>query len=302
MTIALVGASGLIGSAVRSRLARSQPVRTIGRHVGADMVADLARPDTVASLSLEGCSALIHCAGIVDEDFADPERAFRQATLGMSALVARAKSAGINRFLYVSSAHVYGRFVGSIEESSPPNPLHDYAIAHYASEQILRRATDEGFRGAVVRPCAVFGIPPDVERFRRWTLIPFGFPISAVGEGTIALASRGLQRRNFVGTEDIAAAVSIWLDDVDALSFSVINPIGNQTMTVLEFAQLCARAALSVTGRECAVTRPEGLDPAPDSFDYRSLDSRFYGSAPLEETILHLTRLLAQRSAQPRAE
>ena len=293
LAIALTGGTGLIGSAVRNLLSESHPVVTIGRRRGADLVADLSQPDAVAAMDLSGCEALVHCAGIVDEDFTNSERAFRQATQGMAALVARAKAAGIRRFVYVSSAHIYGRFTGVISEASTPNPLHDYAIAHFASEQILRRATTPDFQALVLRPCAVFGIPPELARFRRWALIPFGFPKAAVEDGVIALASRGLQRRNFVGTEDIAQQIKQWLCEKNENPFTALNCVGKESMTVLAFAEMCSQISEKVTGRKCRITRPDGDNPEPDSFEYTTSETARIGKTDLGATLEHLTRMLS---------
>lgn len=295
MAIALTGAFGLIGSAVRRRLSESAEVKTIDINPAADFVADLSEPDQIAALDFSGVETVVHCAGIVDEDFANPGRAFRQATLGMNALVTQARKAGVKRFVYLSSAHVYGRFDAPFDESSPPNPMHDYAIAHFASEQVLRRATGPGFHGAVFRPCAVFGIPPDVARFRRWSLIPFAFPKEAVEQGTITLQSRGTQKRNFVGTSDIADAMALWLSDDAVGSFSIVNPIGRETMTVYEFARRCAELAEPLTGKRVAVRRPDGPDTA-DAFDYRTRDPRFIGKADIWATVETLMRRILDRT------
>jgi len=255
-------------------------------------VVDLSEPDSIAALDLNGCEVLVHCAGIVDEDFSNTGRAFRQATQGMAALVARAKACGVKRFVYISSAHVYGPFQGRKTEASPPNPLSDYAIAHFASEQILRRATGPKFRAQVLRPCAVFGIPPDVTRFRRWALIPFGFPKSLVDDGVVKLKSSGLQHRNFVATDDIARAIGLWLDNANVAAFTLTNPVGKTSMTVYDFGLMCAEIAGRVTGRPCRVVRPDGAPGAPDDFDYATGDTRNTGDTDLAATIERLTELL----------
>ncbi len=112
--IAVIGANGMIGSAVVAHLARSQNVVSVGRRAPSDVIADISEPAAVAQLELPGCKTLVHCAEVVDEDFSDPERAFRQATLGMAALVRRAAQLGVERFAYISTAHVYGPLVGRL--------------------------------------------------------------------------------------------------------------------------------------------------------------------------------------------
>ena len=297
-TIALTGWSGLIGSAVLRALSGKHDIRTIGRSQNSDLVADLSQPTTISALDLGGCDAVVHCAGIVDEDFSDPERAFRRATQGMAALVARASSYKLSHFIYISSAHVYGALVGKISENTPPNPLSDYAIAHYASEQILRRATGAGLCAAVLRPCAVFGIPPDVTNFRRWSLIPFAFPKSLIDKSRIELKSAGTQRRNFVGAEDVARAAAIWLNDASSNPFEIINPIGKADMSVFAFARTCAEIAEQVTGKSATILRPDSPDCTVDLFDYTTRDTRFIGSADLGATIQNLLHLLMENRGE----
>jgi UDP-glucose 4-epimerase len=299
MIVALTGSSGLIGSAIHARLAAAGEVRTIARREGGHYKADLSDPESVAKLDLKGCDALVHSAGVVDEDFVDdPQRAFRQAIQGMAALVKVARDSGVKRALYISSAHIYGPFAGHIDETSPPNPLHDYAIAHFASEQILRRSASEDFRTAVVRPNAVFGVPPDIARFRRWRLIPFSFPKTAVEERLITLGSHGEQRRNFVGTEDIAAAVATWLADSSAGRFQGINSVGKDSMTVYDFARLCASLSEKVTGKPCRVVRPAVDSPPKDDYDFTTRDPRFIGATDIAQTVERFMRLLLRQGEQ----
>ena len=283
--IAVVGATGLIGAAVARHLGQAQTIVTIGRSPKSDIVADLSDPASVATLPLEGCTVLVHCAGVVDEDFSDPGRAFRQATLGMAALVKRAKDLAVPRFAYISSAHIYGPLIGRLTEDSPPNPLHDYAIAHFASEQTLRRATGPAFRGAAFRPCAVFGMPTDLSTYRRWGLIPFGFPRDAVRNHKIALGTSGRQKRNFVGAEDIARAVALWLGDGNAAPFTAINPVGRTNLSVFDFAKLCGEISESVTGVPCPVTRNEADTSVVPDLDYATRDPKFIGSSDLRAAI-----------------
>lgn len=297
MKVAITGSTGLIGSAVYDRVSRVSDAVTLGRSAGSGQKVDLSDPASIRRLDLGGCEALIHCAGIVDEDFADPGRAFRQATEGMAALVAHAKAAKVSQFVYISSAHVYGALAGVIDENSPPNPLHDYAIAHFASEQVLRRATSSGLRGLVLRPCAVFGIPPDLARFRRWSLIPFDFPRSAIQKGKIALATHGRQSRNFVGTEDIADVIMKWLQCKDAApAFLALNPIGKSTMSILAFAEMCAEIATRITGRPCVVTRPDVQVGQVDGFAYQSIHAWSGGHTELADSLEKLMRVLAESS------
>ena len=212
MRIAITGATGLIGHAISEmQRASGHDVVRVGRGVQADVTFDQALDEFLAPESLAGCEALVHAAGVTDEDFADRQLAFDKAVHGAQALLDAALEAGVRRLVYVSSTHVYGPLEGLIDETRAPNPLSDYAIAHFATEQLFRRAgLKRGVSTLLVRPCAVFGMPPSLERFNRWSLIPFDFPRQAVA-GRIVLRSPGTQRRNFVSIEGLGYLVGWWL-------------------------------------------------------------------------------------------
>lgn len=289
MRILVTGATGLIGSAVHRHLALHHEVVTLGRRKGADFRADLTAPESIGRVKFGELDTLVHCAGVVDEDFvADPERAFRSALLGADALVGAALAAGARQLVYVSSAHVYGPMTGHKDETYSPDPRSNYAIAHYATEQVFKRRTSPGVAGLALRPCAVFGDLPDPSAFRRWSLIPFSFPRDAAQSGHIVLRSTGEQRRNFVGTDDIAGTIAQWLDS-GPMGWSVINPLGVHAMSVFEFAQTCATIAAEMTGRAVEVTRQPPNGPTPgDDFDYASTSSMASGSQDLRFTLSRL--------------
>ncbi|UDY23111.1 NAD-dependent epimerase/dehydratase family protein [Nocardioides sp. Kera G14] len=295
MRIALTGSSGLIGSAMARHLSSEHEVITLGRRATADIQVDLSDPSAVAALDLGEVNALVHCAGVVDEDFRDhPEAALRMAVFGADALVKAAVASGATHLVYVSSAHSYGPFVGKVDESTPINPVSDYAIAHFATEQVFRRQVKEGVAGVALRPCAVFGDLPDASQFRRWSLIPFSFARDAVRDHTIVIRSTGEQRRNYVGTEDIAACGTRWLGS-NAGGWGALNPLGQLSATVYEFAELCASLSEELTGIPCAITRmPPSGRTAGDDFEYTSLSAITDGTQSVSDTTRRLMQALLQ--------
>ena len=260
MRVAISGSSGLIGGIVAERLGAAKEIVRLGRRAGCEIQVDFSRPETVARIDLGGCEALIHCAGIVDEDFKrDPAAAYLQNTVSIDLLAQRAAAAGIKSLIYLSSTHVYGPFTGRITEETPVNPLSDYAIAHYAAEQILKRnSVNRGPHVLVLRPNAVFGVPCEIDNFDRWTLIPFSFPLEAVYQQKIVLLTSGEQRRNFVGAGDVAALIEAYLDSPnESQAFQVVNSVGRETTSVYEFAGKCATIYQQLTGKPCIVERPQ---------------------------------------------
>lgn len=266
-SIAVLGAGGLIGSAVAERLARDGDVLRVGRHAGCDVIADLAAPGEELLRALSRCDSVVHCAGVTDEEFgADRSAAWRRAIDATTRLADLMRSAGVKRVVYVSTAHVYGFLRGPITERSGPDPRSDYAIAHFAAEQILRRA---GFEGGVVRPCAVFGDPPDLARFARWSLVPFGFPRMAIDRAEIVLATAGTQRRNFVAARGVADCAATLL--AAGGGWRALNPVGAASLTIREWADLVAARAARVTGAPCRITAPAADTAAREApFTYLS--------------------------------
>jgi UDP-glucose 4-epimerase len=294
MRIAITGATGLIGHAVAAGLAAAgHELVRLGRGEDADVRIDLAQARGVPAEALARCEALVHAAGVTDEDFADRERAFRKALFGAEALLTAARAAGVRRLVYFSSAHVYGALEGAIDETRPPNPLSDYAIAHYATEQLFRRsAAQSGAFALAARPCAVFGMPPSLAKFARWSLIPFDFPRQAL-EGRIVLKTAGLQRRNFVSTEGLARLAGWWLEQ-DAPRASLANAPGPHEMTVYDFALLCARIASEETGRHCAVERPQPVGEPPSPLRYGTRVGGHLAGTTLEDHLRALIRVLSK--------
>lgn len=252
--VAILGANGLIGAAVAARLAPQAEIVRIGRAPGLDRVVDLAAPDERLLRAIDGAEHVVHCAGVTDEEFAaDGAAAWRRAIEATRRLATYLTLTGVRRVVYVSTAHVYGPLAGPVSERSAPDPRSDYAIAHYAAEQILRRI---GIPGGVVRPCAVYGDPPDLQRFARWSLTPFAFPRMALERQDIRLASIGSQRRNFVAAEGVADCVAALLEEPG--SWRIVNPVGARTLSIREWAELVAARAALLTGRTCSVSVTQG--------------------------------------------
>lgn len=299
MRILLTGATGLIGQAMHAEFAADHEIITLGRNETANIRLDLADPTSIASATLPQADVLVHCAGVVDEDFREnPERAFRMALLGADRLVRKALVIGVKKLVYLSSAHVYGPMVGHIDEGSPINPVSDYAIAHFATEQIFRRAASSSHAVLVIRPCAVFGQLAAPQYFRRWSLIPFSFPKEATMDRKIVIRSTGDQRRNFVGTRDISGTVRKWLQS-NPSGWQAVNPLGSLSATVFQFAKLCAQVSDELFGGNCQIERvaPNGKTVG-DDFDYASLSPIAQGSESPEAFVHHFIQQLATLESQ----
>lgn len=290
-TVAIVGATGLIGKAVHSALWGGRPCISLGRAPTDNRFLDLSAKFQPEILS--GVDVLIHAAGVRDEDIKGQgpdgvDRAVRQSVN----LFKAAFDSGCRKFVYVSTAHVYGQLRGTISESSPVNPQSPYAEVHARVEEALcDLARSNGCQSLVLRPNAVFGISFDPERFSRWHLIPFAFPLAAVWDGRLDVKVPSASR-NFVSSQDIAECVGCWLHIDASDAYQIVNPIGPEQVTVGAFAQKCADEVLLQTGAEVAINfGSSGADP----FLYTTLHEFSVGRIAVDEFLREYIVLCRKR-------
>lgn len=289
--ILLLGSTGLIGSSIYLWLKKTHEITRLGRSDECELRADLSKPESMDSLVLGDVDVLVHCAGVTDEDFRSRSaEAFVQSSIGLNTLIQKAIGSKIKRVIYISTSHVFGKQVGTIDETSPSNPLSDYAIAHYAAEQTLKRNASSFENVFILRPNAVFGEPVFIDKFDRWSLIPYSFPLEAVYTQKVVLRSSGEQNRNFISTFDVARYVERLLDRRGDQSFEIINAIGKDTMSVYQFGLKCAEIYRRLTGEDCSVERPE-LRPQTEEKEFFYL-SNFDFPMERDDIEIATTRLI----------
>src|SRR3989338_8925020 len=285
MRIILTGATGLIGGKIWEHLKVSHSVVRLGRRAICELRADLAVSSSIADLDLSGYDALVHCAGVVDNDFIkDPGKAWSQTVYGTQALVERAVAGGIRHVIYFSTTHVYGPFHGTFIENRKPDPMSIYAIAHYAAEQVIKGFSSKGLRVSIVRPNAVYGIPIDWNMFDRWSLVPFDIPIQAVYRGKIVLKTSGVQKRNFISTKDLARYVEQLLTLTSGENPLFLNALGSDTMSIYDFACMCAKVYKDKKGITCPVERLK-LPVAAEDFQLSTQRPDFQPSERIEDFV-----------------
>jgi UDP-glucose 4-epimerase len=106
---------------------------------------------------------LVHLAGrahVLHEEAADPQRAFRESNLGLTQAVFRAAaSAGVGRFIYISSAGVLGSSSppGGLTDDAPARPHDAYSQSKWEAECWLREQSTTCMVTVIVRPPLVYG-------------------------------------------------------------------------------------------------------------------------------------------------
>ncbi len=234
---------------------------------------DVLEPDSL-SAAMTDVQAVVHLAAMNENEcVADPGRALLINTLGTLNVLQVAIDAGVQQFIYFSTAHVYGApLVGDITEQTLPRPIHPYAITHHAAEDFVLAAHDQKkITGIVVRLSNGFGAPthPDVD---RWTLLVNDLCRQAVQTRKLVLRSTGLQQRDFITLTDVGRAVRhmLGLSQVEC-GDGLFNLGGDNSLSVWDMVQKISRRCEITLGYLPGIERPV---PHPDeqaaTLSYRS--------------------------------
>jgi nucleoside-diphosphate-sugar epimerase len=155
-SILVTGADGRLGAALTSRLAADgTPLVRAGRDSDVTDTGAIAR-----LLSDHRPDAIVHLASITGSACdTDPSRT-RAVNVDATAAIARAAAAaGVRRFVFTSSAAVYGDARDTaLRESDPVQPASAYAESKVAAEQALEQvASDTGVEVITLRLFNLYG-------------------------------------------------------------------------------------------------------------------------------------------------
>jgi UDP-glucose 4-epimerase len=276
-----------------SRNARSPPVRLSQ----AEVVQIVWEDERTLERCCDGVDGVIQAAGMnAQECAANPVAALAFNGLATARLVTAATQVGVQRFIYLSTAHVYASpLVGTITEETCPHNLHPYATSHLAGEHAVLSASQHAqIDGIVLRLSNAFGAPMRKDE-NCWMLMVNDLCRQAVQTGRLVLQTSGLQQRDFVCmTEVCRVAESLVVGDGASTKLSIFNVGAGISQSVLEMAQLIQQRCTQVLGFEPVLQHKQGgLDEQHRTLTYRtdSLNSLGISSKNLDN-IGEIDRLL----------
>lgn len=202
---------------------------------------------------------VIHAAAITpgpEREVRDARRIVEVNLMGTLAMIEVAVAHDVTRFVYPSSASVYGANAFDHDEldevRTPPVPNAFYAIGKYAAERAVARAAEIwGLPAVVARVGAAFG-PWERDTGVRDTLsAPMRTLRAALRGEEVVLPRPG--PRDWIYSRDVAAAL-IALLDAPTLAHALYNVSAGRRWTV---AQWCDRLAAAYPDFRYSI------DPAP---------------------------------------
>jgi UDP-glucose 4-epimerase len=297
--VLITGGLGYIGGRVAQALAIAGYAVRLGTrqasastpdwlHACETVPLNWSSPETLGS-ACEGMVAIVHLAAMNEIDSArDPVAALRTNGVATLELLEAAIASGVQRFIYMSTAHVYGSpLQGKIDERTLPRAQHPYAITHKVAEDFVLSAHDQGrIEGVVLRLSNGFGAPAHAG-VDRWTLVVNDLCRQAASSGRLKLNTAGTQLRDFITLGDVARAVIHVLQlDTPRLSDGLFNLGGDASVSIFSMTQRVAERWRALTGQEIPIDRPEPSGPPPTSLTY--------SCAKLKETGFELESNAAQ--------
>lgn len=207
-----------------------------------------------------GVTTIVHLAALNEIDsLKDPGHALDVNGLGTLKLLKAAETSGVSRFIYFSTAHIYGApLCGLISETTIPRPIHPYAITHKVAEDfVLAAHTKKTLNGVVLRLSNGFGVPARAD-VNRWTLLVNDLCRQAVVNKKLILQSYGLQWRDFITLDDVSRAVEHFLYVSEKeIGDGLFNLGGACPLRIIDMAELIAERCNSVFGFKPLIQRPE---------------------------------------------
>lgn len=251
MKVLITGGAGYLGYALVERLQAAGPASAItvydnlsrrtyaffggayARRVPMRFVRGELLDAQALARALDGVEAVVHLAARVTTPFADHEaHAFDQVNhWGTAQLVQAVRdSPSVQRFVYLSSASVYGSAEGPVTEATPPHPESFYGTAKLRGEEQLVRLP-ERVRAWTIRAGNLYGYNPAI----RYDAVLNRFLFEAHFSGRITVHGSGDQRRPFLHVDKLADTLARLLDsEVPAGTWNAVE----HTASVGELAAL----------------------------------------------------------------
>lgn len=283
MRILITGGFGFVGGRLAAHLVRAGHQIMLGSRNPITSPAWLPQAEVsqiewddgcALEHSCNGVDVVIHAAGMNAQDCAsDPVAALAFNGAATARLVAAAGRAGVKRFIYLSTAHVYASpLAGTITEDTCPRNLHPYATSHLAGEYTVLSASQRGqIQGIVLRLSNAFGAPMHKD-VNCWMLLVNDLCKQAVQTRKLVLQSSGLQQRDFVSMTEVCRVAEYLAVGHGASAQPCIFNVGaGVSQSVFAMAQLIQQQCAQVLGFKPALQRVQGgVDERHPALNYRA--------------------------------
>lgn len=206
-----------------------------------DYVVDEIDRSTAWLPILTGVNVIIHLAArvhVMQDEHHNPLKAFRETNVkGTINLARQAASAGVKRFIFVSSIKVNGEQTLSgrpYTTDSAAMPQDAYGISKYeAEQQLLALAKETGMEVVVIRPPLVYGpgVKGNFASLMKWARAGIPLPLGAIHN-----------RRSLVAVDNLVSLMITCIDHPFAANQIFLVSDG-EDMSTSDLSRRLAKAA-----------------------------------------------------------
>jgi nucleoside-diphosphate-sugar epimerase len=303
MNVLVAGAGGYVGiPLVAALLERGHSVTALDRYFfGRERLAALvghpqltvltADIRNVTTETLKGIDAVIDLAGLSNDASAEinPDLTRSINLEGGIHLAQAARKAGVSRYVYSSSASVYGHGVRDrLSETDSCRPQTLYAECKLRVEEALGRLANSHFEVVILRNATIFGLAPRM----RFDLAINIMTLRAWKERVIYVMGGGEQWRPFIHVKDVVRALIHGLEEKPELVAGETFNVGSDDMNY-QIQQL-ARFVLDVIPNVAVHRIPDDPDKRTYSLSFAKIKQRlgFQPTARVHEGIVEIKQAL----------
>ena len=274
MTVLITGGAGYVGSVLVPKLLNNgYKVKVLDLYIYGnpsphfkenliEIKGDI-RNQSLLKECLKGVDAVIHLACISNDPSVElnPELSRTINFDAFGPLVKIAKENGVKRFIYASSASVYGvSDEPNITEEHPLLPISDYNRYKALCEPILHQEQSSEFTTVTIRPATLCGYSPR----QRFDLTVNILTNHAVNKGKITVFGGSQQRPNLHIEDMVDLYIQLLQEEESRIAGKIFNA-GYQNFTISEIAE----SVKSIVEQEISHLKNIPIDTTP-SDDIRS--------------------------------
>ncbi len=192
-------------------------------------------PFVLRTMKKYGVTRVVHTAAItfIPKAVENPSLTFNVNVIGTFNLLEAARLLDVKKFVYISSASVYGDFrAGKIDENHPIEPKEIYGASKAAADRLsIAYYRTYGLPVTIIRTTSVYG-PGDLE-----DRVVKRFIENALTGKPLELYGGGLQRRDFSYVKDVAHGIILALGNKQAVG-EVFHISGGRDYAIKDVAEV----------------------------------------------------------------